>query len=139
MVDVQDSASAAKPGRGANVGLWILQVLLAAAFLGAGGAKLAGVEMMVEEFRKVGLGQWFRCLTGTLEVLAAVLLIVPRTSGLGALLLAPIMIGAVVAHLVVLKSSPAAPLVLLALAAVVAWGRRDSIRVILGWGGPARV
>jgi uncharacterized membrane protein YphA (DoxX/SURF4 family) len=135
MAHVQDFASPATPGRGANIGLWVLQVLLAAAFLGAGGSKLAGAPMMVEVFQKVGLGQWFRYLTGVLEIIAAVLLIVPRTSGLGALLLVPIMIGAVVAHLVVLKDSPTAPLVFLALAAVVVWGRRDQIRAVLG--GPA--
>src|SRR4051794_10880589 len=124
MAHVQDFASPATPGRAANIGLWVLQVLLAATFLGAGGSKLAGAPMMVEVFQKVGLGQWFRYLTGALEVIAAVLLIVPRTGGLGALLIVPIMIGAVAAHLAVLKDSPAAPLIILAMAAVVVWGRR---------------
>ncbi len=41
----------------------------------------------------------------------------------GTLLLLPIMLGAAAAHLVVFKNSPAVPLVLLGLAAVVAWGR----------------
>jgi uncharacterized membrane protein YphA (DoxX/SURF4 family) len=102
---------------------------MAAFFLMVGATKLAGAEMMVKQFEALGLGQWFRYLTGALEVVAAVLLIVPRWSGLGALLLIPIMLGAAVAHLVVFKNSPAAPLVFLALAAVVAWGRlmRDPV------------
>ncbi len=51
------------------------------------------------------------------------LLLIPGKSGYGALLLLPIMIGAAMAHIVVFKHSPAPPLVLLALAAVVAWRR----------------
>jgi putative oxidoreductase len=117
-----------KPRRVANVGLWILQVLLAAAFLMAGALKLAGAEMMVKQFDTIGLGQWFRSVTGALEVIAAVALLIPSASGFGALLLIPIMLGAIAAHVIVFKNSPAAPLVLLALAAVVAWGRRDQIR-----------
>ncbi|HEV3167565.1 MAG TPA: DoxX family protein [Isosphaeraceae bacterium] len=123
MSTAQDSIRSIKSGRGANVALWVVQLLLAAAFLMAGASKLAGAEPMVKLFEALGLGQWFRYLTGALEVFAAVLLVVPRWSGFGALLLIPIMLGAAAAHLVVLKNSPAAPLVLLALAAVVAWGR----------------
>ena len=39
---------------------WTLQILLAATFLAAGGAKLAGVPMMVQTFDQLGVGQWFR-------------------------------------------------------------------------------
>jgi uncharacterized membrane protein YphA (DoxX/SURF4 family) len=123
MSTAQHSTVSLKSGRGANVALWVLQVLLAAAFLMAGASKLAGAEMMVKQFEALGLGQWFRYLTGALEVVAAVLLLVPRWSGFGGLLLVPIMLGAAVAHLVVFKNSPAVPLVFLGLAAVVAWGR----------------
>jgi len=41
------------------------------AFIGAGGTKLVGVPAMVEMFGKVGLGQWFRYVTGVLEVAGA--------------------------------------------------------------------
>jgi putative oxidoreductase len=43
----------------------------------AGGAKLAAAPTMIAVFAKVGLGQWFRYLTGTLEVIGAVGLLVP--------------------------------------------------------------
>lgn len=43
-----------------NIALWSLQVLIAAAFLMAGFAKLSGQPMMVEMFEKIGVGQWFR-------------------------------------------------------------------------------
>jgi putative oxidoreductase len=123
MSTAQHSTLSIKSGRGVNVALWVLQVLLAAAFLMAGASKLAGAEMMVKQFETLGLGQWFRYLTGALEIVAAVLLLVPRWSGFGGLLLIPIMVGAAIAHLVVFKNSPAVPLVFLGLASVVAWGR----------------
>lgn len=112
-----------KSSRATNIALWVIQVLLAAAFLMAGASKLLGAEMMVQQFETLGLGQWFRYLTGALEIAAAILLLVPRRSGYGALLLIPIMLGAAAAHIVVFKNNPAAPLVLLGLAAIVAWGR----------------
>ena len=37
-----------------------LRILLSIAFLGAGGAKLAGVDMMVMTFDQIGWGQGFR-------------------------------------------------------------------------------
>ena len=43
-----------------SVSLWIVRGLLAFVFLGAGGAKLYGVPLMVEEFAHMGFGQWFR-------------------------------------------------------------------------------
>lgn len=72
---------------------------LAVGFLLAGGTKLAGMEMQVEDFRAWGYPVWFMYLTGTLEVLAAVLIFVPPTRFYGALLLVVIMIGAAGTHL----------------------------------------
>jgi len=111
--------------RGLNIAAWALQVLLALAFLAAGGSKIAGAEPMVENFNKIGMGQWFRVLTGALEVAGAVALLVPRAAFYGALLLVCIMVGAVLAHLTTpLGGNPAAPIVLGMLAAVVAYLRR---------------
>ena len=57
-------------------------------FLLAGGLKLAGVEPMVAMFETIGLGQWFRYLTGGLEVTGAILLLIPTTVLVGGSLLA---------------------------------------------------
>jgi len=111
-----------------NIVLWIFQILLALVFEAAGSAKLVGVEAMVKEFEAIGFGQWFRYVTGVLEIVAAIALVVPRTCGLGALFVVAIMAGAVGAHLVLLKTSPVVPLVLLVIAAVIAWGRRGRTR-----------
>ena len=64
-------------GRVINVGLWILQIGAAGMFLMAGFSKLSGDPQMVGLFDAIGLGQWFRYLTGSLEVLGAVLLLIP--------------------------------------------------------------
>lgn len=106
-----------------NRGLWALQILLSVVFLLAGSGKLAGAEPMVATFERIGLGQWFRVLTGGLEILAAVLLLIPRPAGVGALLLAVTMLGAVLTHLFVIGGSPVAAFILMILAVFVVWGR----------------
>ncbi|MBR1213119.1 DoxX family protein [Bradyrhizobium sp. JYMT SZCCT0180] len=120
-------AAASAPPRWKSAGLWVVRGLLALAFAGAGGAKLYGVPMMVESFQHIGLGQWFRYLTGVLEVLGAILILTPSLAAVGAVLLICIMIGATVTHLFVTGGSAVPALVLLALSAVVAYAKRDQI------------
>ena len=117
----------AAPGKALNVTLWTLQVLVALAFVAAAAGKLLGSPDMIALFDAVGVGQWFRYVTGLLELLGALLLIVPRRAVLGSVLLAAVMAGAVVAHLTVLHTVPTAPLVLLTLTAMIAWGRRSQM------------
>ena len=93
-------------------GLTALKALIGLAFLAAGLAKLAGVEMMVSTFDAVGIGQWFRYLTGIVEVGSAILLFVPGLQVIGAGLLVCTMIGAVLAHLFVIGPSAIPALVL---------------------------
>jgi putative oxidoreductase len=111
-------------GKMMNVGLWILQIGAAGMFLMVGFFKLTGDPQMVGLFDAIGLGQWFRYVTGSLEVLGAVLLLIPRLSGLGALLLMGVMLGAVPTHLFVVGGSPLLAITLLIVTGVVAWGRR---------------
>ncbi len=111
--------------------LWILQIAAAAAFLGAGGAKLTGAQPMVEMFDKIGAGQWFRYLTGICEVSGAIGLLIglvaPWLSFYAAVLLAAVMVGAILSHLTVLGGSPGASIVLLLVTGTIAWLRRDSL------------
>lgn len=114
-------------GRVATIALWVTQVLLAAMFLFAGGSKLAGAPAMVKLFAAIGWGQWFRYVTGTIEITAAVALLIPSAAIFGAILLIPTMVGATIANLF-LGQTPAPPLVLLLLALAVVWSRRDQLR-----------
>ena len=123
--------AASAPRRWKAAGLWVVRGLLALVFATAGGAKLYGVPMLVEEFQHMGLGQWFRYFTGSLEVLGAVLILVPSLAAFGAVLLICIMIGATIMHLFVIGGSPAPALVLLALSAIVAYAKRDQIFAVL--------
>jgi uncharacterized membrane protein YphA (DoxX/SURF4 family) len=91
--------------KGKNTFLWVLQALGAAMFFISGLMKLSGNEQMVQMFDIVGVGQWFRYLTGLLEFFSAVLLLVPALSTVGALLLIPTMIGAIFTHLVIVGGS----------------------------------
>jgi putative oxidoreductase len=113
-------------------GLWALKGLLTLVFLAAGGAKLAGAPMMVATFEAIGFGQWFRYLTGGLEVICAIALIVPAYSGLAALLLAPTMVGASIAHMVAVPGPAMPALVLLALNLVVVYAERARLTALIG-------
>jgi uncharacterized membrane protein YphA (DoxX/SURF4 family) len=119
------SNSRSSTGKATNIALWSLQLLLGLAFAASSAGKLSGAPDMVGLFGAIGLGQWFRYLTGILELGGAVALLVPRTRFYGAALLMGVMVGAIVTHVFVLHNAPTAAVVLLALASVVAWGRRS--------------
>ncbi len=123
--------AASAPSRWSSIALWIVRALLALAFAAAGAAKLYGVPMLVEEFEHIGLGQWFRYLTGTLELLGAVLILAPSLVAFGALLLICVMIGATLTHLFVIGGSPVPALVLMALSVIVAYAKRGQIAAVL--------
>ena len=97
----------------------------------AGVPKLTGAEQMVSVFDAIGIGQWFRYLTGGLEVVGAGLLVVPALAGVGAILLVAVMVGAVATHLFVIGGSAVVPAVLVLVLGVVAYGRRDRTASLL--------
>ncbi len=121
---ITTSTPLAASGKGRLLTLWILSALVTLTFVGAGAAKLAGAAVMVDLFAKVGLGQWFRYFTGLLEVAAGIGLLISRYAFYAAVLLAMVMVGAFIAHVTVLGSSPAAPVVLFALTGIIAYLRK---------------
>ena len=123
------SIQSARPPR--RIGAWTLQGIIAAAFLAAGFAKLAGVPFMVDLFAQIGLGQWFRIVTGVVEVIGAVALLIPGLASIGALWLGGTMVGAVATHLFVLHTSPVPAIVLGLLNAVVVYLRSDELVALL--------
>jgi putative oxidoreductase len=80
--------------------------------------------MPIAMFETIGLGQWFRDVTGGLEVICAILLLVLKTAAIGAALLAATMVGAIATHLCIIGGSPVLALVLLLMTVAVAWYRR---------------
>ncbi|RGA05131.1 DoxX family protein [Microbispora triticiradicis] len=114
------------PGRATSIGVWILQVVLAAIIAGGGISKLAGDPVMVDMFADIGAGQWLRYLVGALEVA----LLIPALAGLASLGLAALLTGAVITDQFVLEQSPWLPLALLVVAAVIArarWSRTEAV------------
>jgi uncharacterized membrane protein YphA (DoxX/SURF4 family) len=118
---------------GVNVVLWVLQIILAVAFLFAGGMKatqprekLLKQMAYVEDFPQSTIK-----LIGSLEILGAAGLILPAATGiatwltpLAAVCLAVTMVGAVVVHLRRKETNQIGmPIVLGIIAVVIAWGR----------------
>jgi putative oxidoreductase len=123
------SIQSVRPAR--RIGAWTLQGVLAAAFLAAGFAKLAGVPFMVDLFAQIGLGQWFRVATGVVEAAGAIALLIPGLASIGALWLGFTMVCAVATHVFVLHTSPVAAVVLGLLNALVVYLRRDELVALL--------
>jgi len=118
-------------GRVVLVALWLTQIGLAAMFMFAGGLKLTGAPEMVGLFDAIGIGQWFRHVTGSIEVVSAVALLVPGWAPFGVLLLIPTMVGAVFTHLFIVGGSAVPATVLLIGSLAIAWARRDQLAGVL--------
>src|SRR5712672_4245508 len=73
--------------RSGVIALWVVQIALAGMFLLAGGSKLVGAPAMVTLFNTIGVGQWFRYVTGLIEIGSAIALLVPSIAVFGALVL----------------------------------------------------
>jgi uncharacterized membrane protein YphA (DoxX/SURF4 family) len=116
-----------------GIALWVLQALLALQFASGGILKIVGDPAMVGMFADIGAGQWLRYLVGGLEIAGALGLLIPRLSGPAAFGLVALMFGAAATNAFVLGTSPLLPIVLLLLAALVAWGRREQTRSVIDY------
>ena len=107
-------------------GIWALRIVLAIAFLFFGLMKFQDRSPYVTIFEQIGFGQWFRYVTGVIEIAGAVLLLAPRATPIAVLLLAPTMVGALLTHVLVIGPQPASVVVLLLLfgVLVVGWSQR---------------
>jgi uncharacterized membrane protein YphA (DoxX/SURF4 family) len=88
---------------------YALQILAAGLFVAAGAAKLAGADIMVQEFDLVGLDQSARILVGSIEIIGGLCLVVPRAGVLGATLVACTVVGFLSAAYGVSSASRASP------------------------------
>jgi DoxX-like family len=118
--------------RVANVGLWTLQVLLAAVYAFSAAGKLTAEAQNVAGFAAMGLGNTGMYVIGALELAGAIAMFVPRLTGLAATCFVALMTGAVIITLAIGGGALVAiPATVGVVAAVVAWGRRDSTRRLI--------
>ncbi|MBN9382456.1 MAG: DoxX family protein [Chitinophagaceae bacterium] len=78
---------------------WILRVLAAVIMLQTLYFKFSGAEESIYIFSTLGMEPWGRIGTGVVELIASVLLLIPRTTPIGALLGLAVMSGALFFHL----------------------------------------
>jgi uncharacterized membrane protein YphA (DoxX/SURF4 family) len=82
-----------------NYTVWILQIILGLLFMAAGVGKFLGASFWEKRFSDWGYPDHLYLFVGGLEVLAAVLLFIPRWSLYAASTLVVVMIGAVATHI----------------------------------------
>ncbi len=81
-----------------NVGVWALRLTASIILLQTLFFKFSGAAVSVYIFSEIGIEPWGRIATGILELIAAVLILIPRTTALGAFLGLGLMFGALVLH-----------------------------------------
>jgi putative oxidoreductase len=86
-----------RPDRVGTLIAWLLRLAVAVAFCSIGVNKFGAHSGWIGIFDRIGFGQWFRYLTGVLQVTGAALVLIPRTSLAGILLLSCTMVGAMAA------------------------------------------
>ena len=81
---------------------WLARLVAAVILLQTLFFKFTAAEESVYIFTTVGMEPWGRIGVGTLELIAAILLVVPATAWMGAFLALGLMLGAIGMHLTIL-------------------------------------
>jgi hypothetical protein len=97
------------PDRLGVLATWLPRAAIALVFLDVGSSKFRD-PMWVRLFDQIGLGQWFRKVTGIMQLTAGLLVLVPSTALVGIALAACTMAGAVVVWITVLRAPANAPI-----------------------------
>lgn len=119
----------AAPSKLRNRALWTLQIVLGLFFIIASGLpKFVGQADAVRIYDEIGWGDWFRYLTGLVEVSGGLGLMIPRLSGPAAAGLSITMVCAAATQAFLLGAPSLAifPLVLVGVFAWIAYERRAS-------------
>jgi putative oxidoreductase len=82
----------------------VVQGLLGLIMMGAGSAKIIGIDLAKKDFERYGYPEWFRYVTGGIEVIGGLgllvgLVVAPILAVLGGLLIIATMTGAILTHL----------------------------------------
>ncbi|KIC94863.1 DoxX family protein [Flavihumibacter solisilvae] len=82
-----------------NIAYWILRLVAAVIMLQTLFFKFTGAPESIYIFTTLGMEPWGRIGTGVMELVASVLLVIPRTTALGAVMGLGLMSGALFFHL----------------------------------------
>ncbi len=85
-----------------TIAIWVLRLLAALILLQTLYFKFTAHPQSVELFTKIGMEPWGRIGTGVFELVASILILYPRTTGIGALLGVGLMAGAIFFHVTIL-------------------------------------
>ncbi len=107
--------------------LWLAQVIAACLFFSAGILTLIGMPDIEGMFYAIGFGQNLRYITGSIQVIGAIMLLFPTKAAFGALLLTVTMFFAVCTHLFLIGGDFSTAFFLLIFVGIIAWVRRDAI------------
>ncbi len=127
--------------RKTNLVSWLLQLLVAVILLQTLFFKFTGAEESVYIFTTLGAEPWGRISSGVVELIAASLLLLPRTVTLGAILALGTISGALLSHLtklgIVVKDDGGTlfglAIVVFVCSAGILWMRRREIPVVGSW------
>ena len=108
---------------------WVIRAAVAFVFVSSGLEKfgIGGGSEWIGIFNRIGWGDWFRYLTGVLEVLGGVLLLIPIASTAGVVLLVACMVGAILAHIFKLGDPFSSIINILLIVAIVFAGRKPKL------------
>ncbi len=121
-----------------NIFYWILRLAAAFIMLQTLFFKFSGAPESIYIFETVGLEPFGRYASGVAELFASILLLVPRTTWLGAIIALGVMAGAILSHLTILGievQGDGGTLFIMALivavsSAILLWVNRGDIPVI---------
>ena len=82
-----------------NIGIWLLRILAALIMLQTLYFKFTANPQSVKLFTELGMEPWGRIGTGVFELIASILILIPRTTVFGAALGLGLMSGAIYFHL----------------------------------------
>jgi putative oxidoreductase len=110
------------------IAVWFVRILVALAFIFFGIVKFPSdpQSVWVHVFARIGVGQWFRFVTGVIEMIGGFLLLFPRFTRLSVTMLAVTMVGALMTHVFIMGVGRQSVfvLVLIGALAIIAAGNR---------------
>jgi putative oxidoreductase len=124
-----DATTERIPNRIGVLTTWLPRIAVGLVFVTVGSSKFRD-PMWVRLFGQIGLGQWFRYLTGVMQIGGGLLVLIPRLALMAVIMLACTMAGAAIAWLTVLHAPANAPIpgALLVILIAIGWSEYNRPR-----------